>query len=159
MQLCRSQTERSSWGFLMGPGEMGSLSAGVCWWRISVSAGVSRQCSIRDGEQEINQIFSDTWIQREPDSPAVLKEGQAKSVLIGLQNGDSNDGEGWKPGTFGNGRKASAFPEHVQLQNRLSALVADDWLRDLCNEPWGSTRREQQKTAGVISCCWGHRIP
>ena len=55
---------------------------------------VSRLRSIRDDEKEVDWILSDTWIQGEPDPPAVLKEGQAESVLTGLENRDSNDGEG-----------------------------------------------------------------
>lgn len=52
-------------------------------------------CS-RDDEKEVDWIFSETWIQQEPEPPALLKEGQAESVLIGLENRDSNDGDGWK---------------------------------------------------------------
>ena len=33
---------------------------------------------------------------QESEPPAVLKEGQEGSVLVGLRNGDSQDGKGWK---------------------------------------------------------------
>ncbi|PKU45141.1 hypothetical protein llap_4546 [Limosa lapponica baueri] len=112
---------------------------------------VSRLCSISGDEKEIDWILSETWRQEEPEPPAVLEEGQVESVLIGLQRRDSSDGEGRKFVTFGNGRKAPAFPEDLQLQNIFSPLVVDEWLGALCNEALelgkpetrGSTRREQ----------------
>lgn len=94
MKLCRSQAAGSSWE-------------------------VSRLCNISDDEKDVDWIPSETWVQEEPEpgrsancaaskmmkkmltgSPlrpgykSPLKEGQAESVLLGLENIDCNDGEG-----------------------------------------------------------------
>lgn len=53
-------------------------------------------------------------------------------MLIGLGNGNSHDGEGWKPVTPGTGRMVAAAD--LQLQNRVSTLVADKGLGAFSNE-------------------------
>jgi len=77
---------------LAGTGEYGLL---VCRWVLvkdpchqgkELWQQASRLCSIRGGEKEVDWILSETWIQKEPEPPGILKEGQAESMLIGLEN-------------------------------------------------------------------------
>lgn len=53
----------------------------------------------------------------------VWKEKQAESELIGLVNGDSCEGEGWKLVTSGTIKKGPALLTDLQLQIGFSALV------------------------------------
>lgn len=79
---------------------------------------MSANCAdiINADEEVINWIFSETLQVQEPESPTVPEEEQRESVLIGLGNGESCDGKGWKLVIFGTGRKASAPPAGLQLQ-------------------------------------------
>lgn len=72
----------------------------------------SRLCSIRDDEKEVDWILSDTWMQGEPDPPAVLQEGWAESVLIGLEKKDSN--EKWQTGWLSKGCRLMGMREALE---------------------------------------------
>ena len=121
------------------------LVEGLCH-QVKLLQEVIRLFSITDGEKEIDWIFSETLQIQEPEPPAVLRERQAESVLVGLGKGDD-----WQLVTSGKRRKVPAPPAHLQLQNRFIALVADERLVALCNEvselmksqPHWSTRRKR----------------
>jgi len=85
----------------------------------------------------------------------VPKEKQAGRVLIRLGNGNFQDSEGWKPVTSGTRRKVSS-PADLQLQNRFSALAAEEGLGSLSSKaselskpkPHRSTRCSGRLSAG-----------
>lgn len=72
----------------------------------------SRPCSIRDDEKEVDWILSDTWMQGEPDPPAVLQEGRAESVLIGWEMKDSH--EKWQTGWLSKGYRLMGMRESLK---------------------------------------------
>ena len=125
------------------------LVEGLCQ-QVKLLQEVIRLFSITDREKEIDWIFSETLQIQEPEHPAVLRERQAESVLVGLGKGDD-----WQLVTSGKRRKVPAPPVHLQLQNTFIALVADERLVALCNkvselmksEPHWSTRTKR----GVIA--------
>lgn len=53
--------------------------------------------SIRNDEEEIDQILLQDLQIQVSETSDVPKEGQTESMAIGLGNGDSYNGDGWKP--------------------------------------------------------------
>lgn len=52
---------------------------------------------IRNDEEEIDQILLQDLQVQVSETPDVPKKGQTESMPTGLGNGDSYDGDGWKP--------------------------------------------------------------
>lgn len=61
---------------------------------------LSRLCSIRDANKKVSSSLT-PWRFHQLKLQIVLKEGQAKPMLIMLENWDFSDSEGWELVTFG----------------------------------------------------------
>lgn len=84
---------------------------------------MSRLCSIRENEKEIDRFLTETLQRQKSKISAAQKEEQSETVLIQVANGAFCNGESWDCVTSGS-RKMAPFPASLQMQNRFSSLVS-----------------------------------
>lgn len=117
MQLCRSQAAdapgASCCGWGNGNGLLASrrvlLIENLCHQLHELWEQVSRPHSIRDDKKGIKQVLSETPQLPKPE-PSNAARGQAKSLCIRLESGNSCDGEGWRLVTSGPGGEGPCSP-------------------------------------------------
>lgn len=87
---------------------------------------VRRLHTIRENEQDIDRVFTETLQSQEPKPYVARKEGQIETTFREMVDGNSQDGGGWEVITSGNTSKASCPPLVLQLQNRYNALATGE---------------------------------
>ena len=86
---------------------------------------VSRLHTIREEERETDRIFSETEQLEKPPPPAAVEKLAVSTPNIKV-SATSGEWKGWKLATSGTKRKAPLSPKGLQLQNRFTALKAEE---------------------------------